>query len=119
MARYASAVLSRVCAEEAREADAEQRSVLRRARKLLIREESLLTAEARSRLESVLHKSQSLQTVYQYKVRLQEIWRDRAASQERLREALQEWCREAEASGIRALQEFARTLPQYTMTRSV
>jgi stearoyl-CoA desaturase (delta-9 desaturase) len=46
---------------------------------------------------------------------LQAIWQERTASHERLRQSLQEWCREAEESGIRALQEFARTLPMYSV----
>jgi len=46
---------------------------------------------------------------------LQAIWQERTASHERLMQSLQEWCREAEASGIRALQEFAKTLPMYSV----
>ena len=66
-------------------------------------------------LEDALNFSQTLRTTYQYKQRLQELWHERHASHERLLEALQEWCHQAEASGIRALQEFARTLPTYSM----
>ena len=39
-------------------------------------------------------------------------------SQERLLQALEDWCKQAEASGIRALQEFARTLPSYSLPRT-
>jgi stearoyl-CoA desaturase (delta-9 desaturase) len=52
---------------------------------------------------------------YQFKRRLQAIWQERTASHEGLIRALQEWCREAEATGIRALQDFARTLPAYSL----
>ncbi|BAN68266.1 DesA family fatty acid desaturase [endosymbiont of unidentified scaly snail isolate Monju] len=45
--------------------------------------------------------------------RLQGIWGRSAASQEVLLESLQQWCREAEASGIRALQEFAERVRSY------
>ena len=74
-----------------------------------------MSIDARKRLESALSESHALQTVYQYKMRLQAIWQERSASHERLLQSLQEWCREAEASGIRALQEFARTLPMYSV----
>ena len=37
------------------------------------------------------------------------------ATHEHLVEALREWCRQAEESGVRALEEFARTLPAYSM----
>ena len=82
---------------------------------LLIREESRLTLDARTRLNAALRHSQALQTVYLYKGRLQAIWQERTASHERLRQSSQEWCREAEESGIRALQGFAKTLPMYSV----
>ena len=115
MANYAKNVLNRVHEEELRKADASHRSVLRRARSLLIREESRLNAESRRKLETALDYSHTLQTVYEYKRRLQALWMERTASQERLLVALQEWCKQAEETGIRALQEFARTLPNYSV----
>lgn len=115
MAHYAKNVLNRVHEEELRKADASHRSVIRRARSLLIREESRLSAEARRKLESALDYSHTLQTVYEYKRRLQALWMERTASQERLLVALQEWCKQAEETGIRALQDFARTLPTYSV----
>lgn len=115
MSRYAKVVLTRVHAEELRSGNAMRRSALRRVRSLLVREESLLSTDARSRLEQALAESHALTTVYEYKRRLQNIWQERSMSQERLLQALEDWCKQAEASGIRALQEFARTLPTYSM----
>ena len=115
MSRYAKVVLTRVHAEELRSGNAMRRSALRRVRSLLVREESLLSSDARSRLEQALAESHALTTVYEYKRRLQNIWQERSMSQERLLQALEDWCKQAEASGIRALQEFARTLPTYSM----
>ena len=115
MSRYAKVVLTRVHAEELRSGNAMRRSALRRVRSLLVREESLLSSEARSRLEQALAESHALTTVYEYKRRLQNIWQERSMSQERLLQALEDWCKQAEASRIRALQEFARTLPTYSM----
>ncbi|MFZ0254367.1 MAG: fatty acid desaturase [Gammaproteobacteria bacterium] len=115
MAQYARNVVSRVHKEELQKADAPYRQILRRAKSLLVREESLLTPEARERLESVLSRNNSLRTVYQYKRQLQAIWQERTASHERLLQSLQEWCKEAEATGIRALQDFARSLPRYSL----
>lgn len=113
MSQYARTVLGSVYSEEIKRLDADRRGLLRRARSLLTYEESMLSSEARERLDTALQESEALQTVYSYRHRLQAIWQERSASQERLLQALQEWCREAEASGIRALQEFARTLPRY------
>ncbi len=115
MSQYAKTVLVRVHAEELKKADVYRRRVLRRAKSLLAREESLLTTEARGKLERALAQSHRLETVYEHKRRLQAIWQERSMSQERLLRSLQDWCRQAEASGIRALQEFARTLPTYSM----
>lgn len=115
MSQYAKNVLAKVYDEELDRADQAERPLLRRVKKLMVREESRLSMDARKRLEVALTHNHALQTVYQYKGRLQAIWQERTASHERLRQALQEWCREAEASGIRALQDFARTLPMYSV----
>ena len=115
MSQYAKNVLAKVYDEELDRAGQAERPLLRRVKKLMVREESLLSMDARKRLEAALTHNHALQTVYQYKGRLQAIWQERTASHERLRQALQEWCREAEASGIRALQDFARTLPMYSV----
>nr|MDJ0862362.1 transposase [Gammaproteobacteria bacterium] len=56
-----------------------------------------------------------LQTVYEFKQQLQAIWNQRSASQEKLLQALQDWCRKAEATGIRSLVEFAQTLRSYSL----
>lgn len=114
MAQYGRTVLSRVYREELQKADASYRRLLKCAKSLLVREESLLSPEAKTRLETVLSKSYTLEIVYQYKCRLQAIWQERTASHDRLLHALQEWCKQAEATGIRDLQEFARTLPRYS-----
>lgn len=118
MSRYAKTVLSRVHAEELRQGDAMRRSALKRVRSLLVREETLLSNDARSRLDIALAESHALTTVYEYKRRLQNIWQVRSMSQERLVQALEDWCKQAEASGIRALQDFAKTLPTYSVAVS-
>jgi stearoyl-CoA desaturase (delta-9 desaturase) len=53
--------------------------------------------------------------VIDYRRRLQEVWERTTASQDALLQSLQEWCRQAEASGIRSLAEFAHTLRRYTL----
>ena len=117
MADYATSVLKRVYAEEITRIDASHRGFLRSARSLLIREESLLSGEAKQHLERALAHSDALETVYRYKHRLQALWQQRNATHEHLVEALCEWCRQAEESGVHALEDFARTLPAYSMRR--
>jgi stearoyl-CoA desaturase (delta-9 desaturase) len=90
------------------------RALLRRARALLTRDDALIDAEGRERLHTVLARSQSLAVVYQYRVRLQEIWRRSALNHRERLEALQEWCAQAEATGIQVLERFAVRLRGYT-----
>ncbi len=47
--------------------------------------------------------------------RFQAIWEQTTASQKELLEALQAWCKEAEATGIEALKNFAQSLQRYTL----
>ena len=118
MSRYAKLVLSQVWAEELRKVDNTKRSLLRPAKSLMMREESMLSRESVERLHRILEHSQALATVYRHKQRLQAIWQERSLSHEGLLRALEEWCREAEQSGIRALRDFARTLPAYSLARA-
>ena len=46
---------------------------------------------------------------------LQQLWKERAATQESLLHALQEWCRQAESTGIKALEDFAFSLRGYVL----
>lgn len=90
------------------------RQTFRQTRWLLLRETSLLDAPALQRLHSVLDVHQRLKLVYQFREQLQTVWSKRAESQEHLRQALNDWCQRAEATGIHALEEFARRLRGYS-----
>ncbi len=118
MAAYTKTVLSQVWAEELRRVDTSKRSLLLPAKALMVREESMMSREALERLHGILEHSHALATVYRHKQRLQAIWQERTMSHEGLLRALEEWCREAEQSGIRALRDFARTLPAYSLARA-
>ena len=73
-----------------------------------------LDAPARQRLSELLDKSQRLKTVQEFRDRLQSIWSGATVSNDRVIAQLREWCQQAEASGIRALQDFATSLRGYT-----
>ncbi|KAF0191606.1 MAG: stearoyl-CoA desaturase (delta-9 desaturase) [Gammaproteobacteria bacterium] len=115
MSHYCRDVLKHVHRDELRVADKSYRNMLKRARRLLVREESLMDEHARLRLNSVLSRSQTLKTVYRFKQTLQDIGKRSAATQDQLLHALQEWCREAEETGIQALEDFARALRGYSL----
>ena len=115
MAHYSKSVLKRVYRDEIRRADMTCRALLKGARRLLAREESLMDEHARRRLASALSISSRLKTVYHFKQRLQDLWHRSADSNDSMLRALQEWCRQAEETGIRSLQDFARMLQGYSL----
>jgi stearoyl-CoA desaturase (delta-9 desaturase) len=86
-----------------------------RVRKLLVRHPSLLDERARAKLQAVLEQSAALRTVHEFRERLAVLWSGKIGNNERLTEHLREWIREAEASGIERLQEFARQLRGYRL----
>ena len=119
MAQYSKQVVARVHKDELRRADSWERVLLRRVKRLLTREESRMDEASKQKLASVLSRNDTLHTVYHFRQRLQEIWQRSTATHEHLLQALQEWCRQAEASGIKALQDFSRTLRSYTQQSSM
>ncbi len=113
MARYAREVITPVVREEKKHAARAQRSLLSRARTVLVRDGSLMRASQQVRLAKLLENFQSLNVVYSYRIKLQAIWSQSTATQKELLEALQEWCQQAEATGIETLSRFAQQLRRY------
>lgn len=115
MSRYCSNVIFPVFKDELKRADESCRRTLKRAKKGLIREESLLDDDAKNRLKLAFSRSEQLEIVYSYKQRLQAIWKRSADTQESLLRSLQEWCKQAEDTGIKSLQDFAESLRRYQL----
>jgi stearoyl-CoA desaturase (delta-9 desaturase) len=118
MARFSRDVLGNVHREELRKldrADRESWALVKKARRLMKLEPSHLNQTSRERLQQVLDRSKTLNTVYQMKMKLQTIWESRTATQENLLRALEDWCHQAEATGIRALEEFSSRIRTYTL----
>lgn len=113
MSRYTREVIAPMLKEEKLRASEASRSMLSRAYTLLIRDDSIMKASQKTRLAVVLENFQSLRMVYQFRLKLQEIWSRSTASQKELLEALQEWCRQAEATGNEALLRFSQRLKTY------
>lgn len=84
-----------------------------RIRSLILREETALDVRRRRDLEAVLRSNATLRTIYDFKLRLKALWTQQAKTQQELLARLQAWCADAEASGIAALEEFARQLRAY------
>jgi len=94
------------------------RRQLDRVRRLMIREDSdaQLRADPHTRqwLETALERSPKLRTVYQFMQQLRTLSGQTTGKNEGDLKRLQTWCADAEASGIRALREFALQLQAYT-----
>ena len=74
-----------------------------------------LSAEDRQQLNAVLEKNSRLSLVVDMRHELAALWQRSAATQEELISCLQDWCRRAEASGIRQLEEFSLRLRSYAL----
>ena len=94
------------------------RRQIARVRRLMIREDvASLRHDPRTRqwLEAALQRSPKLRTVYQFMQQLKALSNQAVRSDTDRLKRLQIWCAEAEASGIRALGDFARQLQAYTV----
>ena len=78
---------------------------------LLLRNRSNLTPEHEVQLEELLAVNQNLMTVYVLNEDLKQLWRHTDTKQAQT--AVAAWIRRAQASGIPALQRFARNLMTY------
>jgi stearoyl-CoA desaturase (delta-9 desaturase) len=114
LSNFARQVVRPVLKAELCYSEAACRKKYRAARKLLSNPAALDSA-AREKLQRILQESQALATVYQYQQRLGQLWERTAASQEARLESLQEWIRQAEATGVDALEHFAQQLRGYTV----
>lgn len=115
LANYARDVLAPVSRKELCHTPHACRRVARQAHRLLLSEEWRLDEKARERLHKVLEQSQNLRIVYQFRQHLQDVWERTASNQEQLLQSLQDWCRQAEATGIHALEEFSQQLRGYSL----
>lgn len=114
LAHYSRTVLIPVLREERQKASAASSALLRRAKTLLIRSDSLLDESNKQHIDTVLEKHHTLRLVYQYRQKLQAIWSRTTATHQELLAALQQWCKEAEETGINTLHKFANQLKKFS-----
>jgi stearoyl-CoA desaturase (delta-9 desaturase) len=115
MAKYAKSVKRAWHDEMAhlRAKSALEPRLLKSSRKLLQREPAKLEAPQKQQLSELFAHSKALQTMHEMRVELGAIWERSHFTREQLLNQLQDWCNRAEASGIRALQEFSLRLRSY------
>ncbi|WMY08959.1 DesA family fatty acid desaturase [Paraburkholderia phenoliruptrix] len=116
MARYGKA-LKRAYRQELahlKEVGAREKyQVMRGARAWFHKEEAGLDEPQKRLLPQIFANSQKLKTYIDMRNELAAMWERSNASRDQLLVQLQDWCHRAEASGIKALQEFAMRLRRY------
>ncbi len=103
-------VILPVIHDEARHAGGSLAKLRRECRRLLRRDNRFLDEDKRERKAVLLESWPKLATVYEYRARLVAIWNRSTGNPREVINALSEWCREAESSGIRALERYAARL---------
>jgi len=116
MTDYQRNVLKPALKEEAAAAGAKLRALLpRRLRKGMVDDGRWLTPESRAQLQAWVDARPRIRALLEHRRRLADVLESRSHdAAERLRR-LQAWCAEAEASGVRALQDYAARLRGYAL----
>ena len=115
MAQYAKSVTLPVFHDQLKLADVPYRAALKKIRLALIREESRVDSHLKDKLQEALWHNDALRTVYEYRARLQALWGRTHDSHEKVSQALQDWCRQAEATGLTVLHDFSQQLRNYSV----
>ena len=110
---YRKSVTFPVLRGEIRQYKGKARAPIRRAKRWLTRHPSLLDNQSQERLAELMEKYPSLKTVMEYRNELKALWETTDLSNERLLAELMRWCSRAEASGIKALEEFSAYLKSF------
>ena len=90
------------------------RQLIYRANRILRRQGNLLSTQENSRLQTLLNHYEMMRIILNYRESLQNVWLKAAKSQDELVDTLQQWCKQAEESGIDVLQQFSQRLKQYS-----
>ena len=115
MRQYRKRVMEPVLRQQKALMDDEIRPRYRKLKQLLSREISLIKPREKEHLDTVLERNEVLRLIYEKSHELQALWRQRGLKPQDKLQALMEWCRDAEASGVRYLEEFAAHLRAYSL----
>lgn len=114
MAGYSKEVLAPVFKQELKRLSTNaEKAIYRHAKKLLVLDLSLIDTFGKQSLNKILQGNHTLAQVYQFRLNLQNIWNRTSASQKELLDALQDWCKQAEATSSDVLHLFVNRLKTY------
>ena len=117
MAKYKNDVVRPLIEQECAKVDRATGRLLRAARKALCRHEGLVDESGQRSIDKAVQASHAIGTIYNLRLRLQAIWTERGANAEEMLQALTQWCRDAEETGIQALRDFVLELKSYTVPK--
>ena len=109
---YAMQVVAPVLDQELRRES--RRQGARASRKLLIRPPVLLDTVSQCRLRALLEAYPALKTVHECQEQLRQLWETVNPAKDDVVKMFRSWCVRAEASGIKALEDFSRTLRSFS-----
>ena len=115
MAEYAQKVTLPTFHAELPNFEERYKKLIGQMRTVLVREDSRMKPLQREYLQELLQNSEALKTVYEFRRRLQDLWNETHASHDRMIQAIIQWCKEAEATGIKVLEDFAQSLRGYAL----
>jgi len=116
MTDYQRNVLKPALKEEAAQAGAKLRALLpRKLRRGLVDDGRWLKPDAREQLRNWVSQRPRISALVEHRARLSALLEARSHDAAERLKALQAWCHEAEASGIRALQEYSARLKGYAL----
>ncbi len=109
MAEYINAVMRPIFFNELSKAKTQinDYNLLKKAKHAFFNHRTRIRLNEHKKLEEVLHANQAMQTAYEFKHLLQTLWHAHRNDHEKLKEALLEWCSQAEETGLVALKDFA------------
>jgi stearoyl-CoA desaturase (delta-9 desaturase) len=108
-------VIAPALREEAKAAGEKLRALPRRLRKGLADDGRWLKPDAREQLQQWVAQRPRIKTLIEHRARLAAVLEARSQNAADTLQQLQAWCREAEASGIQALQDFSMRMKGYTL----
>jgi transposase len=113
VAKFGREVIDRVRVDQANQLrdNPKSRQVIKRSRWLLLRNPENLPAGHDVRLSELLEANQPLNTVYVMKTALKELWY--APTEQEASQRWNDWYRQSQESGIKALKQFAEKLKGY------
>lgn len=87
----------------------------KRMRQWLTQDHQFLDSQKIDQMKAIFEINPTLDSVMKYREQLKNIWEKTQNNSSEMVQALNQWCKEAEASGIQALEEFAQRIRSYTL----